>query len=325
MPTRTCVLRLSKVSPLLVAFLLLPLQNFAAQRNSTTADNQSVDGKIVTTTQQPQDQSPEQAPRDRTKNTIAQNNDEAWSMLTDALGDAKHADLRIQALAALGTLVPSPRTEKMISDAMKDSDVDVRTAAVLAAGQTKSRNLTTDIRALLDDKDPQVAFVAASTLWKMNDRSGEDILVAVVNGERSTRPGVVNGTMHNVNKELHNPASLARLGALQGASLLLGPFGFGITAIEYMRKNGGDNARVSAIEQLSQEKTAPIRDELIAALTDKDPAVRAAAAIALGSYHDSSIPNALLPLFDDTKTPVRLTAAAAYIRATHLAPARKRR
>jgi HEAT repeat protein len=246
-------------------------------------------------------------------------------MLTEAAEDAKHADLRIQALAALGTLGADSRGEKMIVAAMKDPDVDVRTAAVLAAGQTRSRDLTTDIRALLDDREPQVAFAAATTLWKMNDRSGEDILVAVVNGDRSANPKLMNGTMHKVNREVHNPASLARLGALQGASMLLGPFGFGITAFEYMRKNGGDNARVSAIEQLSQEKTAPIRDELIAALTDKDPAVRAAAAIALGSYRERSVPNALLPVFDDTKAPVRLTAAAAYIRVTQATSSRRRR
>ena len=107
--------------------------------------------------------------------------------------------------------------------------------------------------------------------------------------------------------------------------MLLGPFGFGITAVEYMRKNGGDNARVLAIQQLSQEKTTPVRDELIAALGDKDPAVRAAAATALSDYRDKSIPGALLPLFDDAKAPVRLTAAAAYIRATHTAPERRRR
>ncbi|WP_348266824.1 HEAT repeat domain-containing protein [Edaphobacter paludis] len=319
MPTHARVLCLSKTTALLMALLLLPLHQACAQ-NSSTTDKQQVDGKIVTTTQAEQ---PTQS--DRTHKTAAENNEEAWSMLTTAVQDPKHADLRIQALAALGTLGENARGEKLISAAMRDSDVDVRTAAVLSAGQTKSRNLTIGIRALLDDKEPQVAFVAATTLWKMNDRSGEDILVAVVNGDRSANPGMVNGTMHKVNKEIHDPGALARMGALQGASMLLGPFGFGLTAIEYMRKNGGDNARVSAIEQLSQEKTAPIRAELIAALTDKDPAVRAAAATALGSYRERSIPNALLPVFDDAKAPVRLTAAAAYIRATHFAPSRKRR
>jgi HEAT repeat protein len=99
--------------------------------------------------------------------------------------------------------------------------------------------------------------------------------------------------------------------------MLLGPFGIGITAYEYARKNGGASARVTAIEQISQEKTNPIRDNLVSALSDKDPAVRAAAAKALGTnYHDKEVSDALLPVFDDTKKPVRLTAAAAYINST---------
>ncbi|GGG82647.1 HEAT repeat domain-containing protein [Edaphobacter dinghuensis] len=318
MPTRASVLRFTRTTFLPIALLLLSFNQARAQSSSTVADT-----KIVTTTQQEQ-QASQPSVRDRTHTTVAQNNDEAWSMLTAAVQDTKHSDLRIQALSALGTLGINPRSERMIVDAMKDPDVDVRTAAVLAAGQTKSRNLTTNIRAMLDDKEPQVAFVAATTLWKMNDRSGEDVLMAVANGDRSANPHLVNGAMHQANKELHDPAALARIGALQGASMLLGPFGFGITAVEYMRKNGGDNARVSAIEQLSQENTGPVRSELIAALTDKDPAVRAAAATAVGSYRDRSVPNALLPLFDDTKAPVRLTAAAAYIRATRSASGRKK-
>jgi HEAT repeat protein len=314
---------LSKSTCFLTAVLLFCLPSVRAQQPTASA-NPPADEKIVTTTQPQQDQTDQPAARDRTHSTAAQNSDEAWSMLTTAVQDAKHSDLRIQALSALGTIGINPRSERLIADAMKDPDVDVRTAAVLAAGQTKSRNLTTNIRATLDDKEPQVVFIAATTLWKMNDRSGEDILMAVANGDRSASPHLVNGAMHQANKELHDPAALARIGALQGASVLLGPFGFGITAVEYMRKNGGDSARVLAIQQLSQENTAPVRNQLIAALTDKDPAVRAAAATAVSSYRERSVPNALLPLFDDTKAPVRLTAAAAYIRATRFTGARKK-
>src|SRR6202011_5607828 len=145
----------------------------------------------------------------------------------------------------------------------------------------------TPIRNMLNDNEPQVAFTAATTLWKMNDHSGEDILVAVVNGDRKARASLKESTRHTIGKDLHNPATLARIGAMQGASLLLGPFGFGITAYEYMRKNGVDTSRVTAIEQIAEEKTGPIRSTLIAALEDKDPAVRAAAAKALGNdYHD---------------------------------------
>ena len=89
-----------------------------------------------------------------------------------------------------------------------------------------------------------------------------------------------------------------------------------VTAYEYMRKNGGDSSRVTAIEQLAQQKTGPIKLELIDALTDKDLAVRAAAAKALGNYHDPSVSPDLFKLFIDPKPPVRLTAAAAYINST---------
>ena len=196
----------------------------------------------------------------------------------------------------------------------RDPDLDVRTAAALAAGQTRDRNLTTPLRNLLDDKEPQVAFTAAMTLWKMNDKSGEDILVAVVDGDRSAGPTLMHGTEHKINKELHDPAAMAKMGALQGASMLLGPFGFGITAFEYIHQSGGDLSRVSAIEEIAQERTEPIHKELVAALGDKDQAVRAAAAKALVDYHDKATSMAVYALLADSKQPVRLTAAAAYLR-----------
>ncbi len=246
--------------------------------------------------------------------------DTAWSMLTSALLDTKHTALQTQALAALGTIGSSPRAAELIIGAMKDPDLDVRTAAVLAAGQspalTARRNFSMQLRTLLDDKEPQVAVAAASTLWKMGDHSGEDILVAVADGERKASAGLIDSTRHTITADLHNPSTIARIGALQGASMLLGPFGFGITAYEYIHKNGADTSRPLAIELLSQSKTKPIHDELINALADKDVGVRAAAAKALGDYHDKETAAAIANLFYDSKPPVRLTAAAAYLRAS---------
>ena len=248
--------------------------------------------------------------------TSAERTDQAWLILTDAAGDMKRiTQTRIQALAAL-SLLRCPRSAKMITDAMTDPDVDIRTAAALAAGQTGDPNLTTNLRNLLDDKEPQVAFTAAMTLWKMGDKSGEDILMAVVDGERSAGPTMVHGTEHKIDKDLHDPAMLAKLGVMQGASMFLGPFGYGITAFEFIHQSGGDLTRVAAIEQISQEKTDPIHKELLAALGDKDPAVRAAAAKALADYHDKATSMAIYALFADKKYPVRLTAAAAYLRTT---------
>ncbi|HEY4382296.1 MAG TPA: HEAT repeat domain-containing protein [Acidobacteriaceae bacterium] len=240
---------------------------------------------------------------------------EAWTILTEAIGDTKHAQVRTQGLAALG-LLRAPRSSKMIADSMIDPDVDVRVAAVLAAGQTQDRNLTTNLRNLLDDAEPQVAFAAATTLWKMNDRSGEDVLLSVASGDRSTNPSVVHGTEHKINKDLHDPGKLAKLGAMQAGYMLLGPFGYGIAAFQFMRQSGGNYARAAAIEQIAQEKTEPIHKELLSDLEDKDQIVRAAATKGLMDYRDKPTSMAIYALFADPKYPVRLTAAAAYLRTT---------
>ncbi len=239
--------------------------------------------------------------------------EEAWTMLTSELDDVKHLDHRVQALAALGLMGENTRAQKLIVDSMADNNLDMRTAAVLAAGETQSRNMNTPLRNLLDDKEPQVAYAAAMTLWKMKDQSGEDVLMAVAAGERSANATLMNGTMHTVSKDLHNPSTLAKIGALQGATMLLGPFGFGITAYEYVRKNGGNSARAQAIDSLSQEHTDLVRRQFIACLGDKDVAVRTSAAKALREYHDAEVSKALTDLFIDPKLPVRLTAAAAYL------------
>jgi HEAT repeat protein len=239
----------------------------------------------------------------------------AWKMLADAASDAKHPQTRIQALAALGML-RAPQSEKTIVTAMADADVDVRTASALAAGQTKDHSLAANLRALLTDKEPQVVFAAAMTLWKMNERAGEDILIGVANGSRSTVPTLLNGATHTISKDLHDPSALVRAGAMQEASAMLGPFGFGVSAYEAMHKNGSDPSRVAAIEQIAEDKSEPMHKELLALLGDKDPAVRAALAKALADYHDKATSTAIYGLFADKSVPVRLTAAAAYLRTT---------
>ncbi|RXH57427.1 HEAT repeat domain-containing protein [Granulicella sibirica] len=258
-------------------------------------------------------------PFDPGHSSVADDKQQAWLILTDAYND-KHSLVRVQALAALGN-VGDDRAAKMISDELNDTDIDVRTGAVLACGEGRQLLLIGRLHDMLDDKEPEVAFAAATTLWKMKDHSGEDILMAVANGDRPANATFVNGTMHTMNKDFHNPSTLTRMGALQGASFLLGPFGFGITAYEAMRKSGGSSARVVAIEQLAQERTGPVRAQLLSALGDKDPGVRASAAKALGDYHEPDVATALANLFIDSKPPVRYTAAAAYLHSTGAAPA----
>ena len=288
-------------------------QNAAAKPASTAAQGQSAPAEPASSAASNEEEAPPVSLSPTA--TAGQRTDQAWKILTDAATDVKRTQTRLQALTALG-LLRSPRSAKLIADAMTDPGLDVRTAAALAAGLSRDRTLEPNLRSLLNDKEPQVAFTAAMTLSKMGDHTGDDILVAVVDGERSAGPTTMHGTEHRIDNDLHNPAMLARLGAMQGASMLLGPFGVGITAFEFIHQSGGDLARVSAIVQIAKDRTEPVHRKLLAALADKDPAVRAAAAEALAEYRDSATSMAIYPLFADKKYPARLIAAAAYLRTT---------
>lgn len=250
----------------------------------------------------------------------AETSTRAWALLEDTLSPGKHTDDRVQALAALGILGNDPRASTLIREALGDKELDVRTAAIFAAAETKNIHFLEPLRNALDDPEPQVAYAAAVTLWKMNDHSGEDLLTSVVMGDRSANPTMMKGARHKAYRTMRNPAELAKLGALQGAGMLLGPFGFGLTAVEYARKNGGDSARVNAIELLATQHNESVHQALLAALDDKDTAVRVAIARALCQWPGPSTATALTPWIDDPKLPVRLTAAAAYLRAAQTSP-----
>jgi HEAT repeat protein len=273
------------------------------------------DGRIVTTAAPPsQAEEPDlEAP--------TASLDAAWKMLETA--SRRPTQTHIVALAALSTMGNNSRAAKLITDGMNDPQLDVRTAAVLAAGETKNRALIPALRSKLNDQEPEVVFVAATTLWKMHDRSGEDVLSAIAAGDRKATPGLMRGAKNKMNSMLRNPAALTTLGVTQGASLLLGPFGFGVAAIDYMRKSGTDPARAVAISLLAEDKSSAVRAQILDALHDKDAAVRAAAARALGQRHDPSLRKPLGALFEDPKLPVRLTAAAAYINCSPRSSARK--
>ena len=286
--------------------VLLP---FALPAGATSAQKRHLspaDGKIVgsNATVQVQEEPEIQA--------AAPSVESAWSMLTTA-ATHKSVTTRVSAMAALGTMGRDAHAARLIREGMNDPDLEVRTAAILAAGQTKNRALIPALRERLKDSEPQAVFIAAVTLWKMGDHSGEDVLKAVADGDRKANPGLIHGARNDVNRELHHPGELAAMGATEGASMLLGPFGFGIKAVEYMVKNGSDPSRASAINLLAESHGAGINAELIDALDDKDAAVRAAAAKGLGERRDTAALKPIGRLLSDSKVPVRLFAAAAYI------------
>jgi hypothetical protein len=251
--------------------------------------------------------------------TIAKSHgvDGAWELIEAEVKNSK-PQLRIDALTAIGTMGGYNRADEMVQVAITDGDRDVRLAAAVAMGTMKDRKLIPTLRLALDDKAPEVAYAAAVALWKLHDRSGEPILYGVLVGERKAAPGFIGAEMHQANKDLHSPSTLAVLGAEQGAYALLGPFGIGLDAAKLtMKGNGANSARVLTANLLADDKTVTSKREFLIALHDKNYFVRSASARALGNFRGKNVSDALLDAFTDKKPTVRLMAAASYIRVNH--------
>lgn len=185
----------------------------------------------------------------------------------------------------------------------------------------EDKNMIPVLRQALDDPAPEVNFAAAVSLWKMHDLSGINVLYGVLTGERKASDTLVKSEMHEANKDMHDPATLAKIGAKQGAYALLGPFGIGLDAARLMMKsNNANSARVLTVTLLSDDHSEETKKGFIAALGDKNYFVRAASARALGKFHGKDVTDALLAAFDDNKPSVRYMAAASYIRSSQ--PAR---
>jgi len=248
----------------------------------------------------------------------------AWGMLKDALSDSttKARPARLDAAAALGTLGDFEPAQKLLRDSAQDTDRYLRLAAVAAMGASKAEIFLPDLRTALNDSAPEVSFAAAVSLWKMHDHTGENVLYAVLAGDRKVKQGVVGSGVHEADQDLHTPSKLAEIGAEQGAYALLGPVGFGVDAFRMTRKGSNANsARVLTATLLAEDTESTITmQQFVDALQDRDYQVRAAAARALGDYRGKQITDALQSVFTDPKPAVRLMAAASYIRASRPVP-----
>lgn len=253
-----------------------------------------------------------------TDTSVASQTTAAWDLLNTAVAATKIQvqQERIDAIAALGTLGDFPHAVDLLRAAQKDQDRHIRLAAVVAMGSSKKTAFIPDLKRALDDSAAEVSFSAAVGLWKMNDKSGESILSAVVAGDRKAKQSAVGSEKHQADEDLHNPSKLALIGAEQGAYVILGPFGYGLSAIRRGKENGA-SARTIAVTLLAEDKSAATEKSFVDALDDPDPAIRTAAARALGDYHNKEVLDALGDGFYDIKPQVRTMAAASYIRAAH--------
>jgi HEAT repeat protein len=239
----------------------------------------------------------------------------AWKCLTDGLAENNY-DRRAQTIAALGTIGLRRNAVSLIEAGLKDKDSPVRQAAAEVLGTMKSRSSIPELRVALDDSSDVVRFAAAQALWAMGDKSGQDLFLGVLDGNRRASTGLVRGGLQQVHQELHDPKALAEFGSEEAAGAFLGPAGFGIKAALELAKDNAAPARAISALLLADDANEDAREVLREALQDKSWIVRAAAAEAIGVHGSLKDIETLAPLLGDQEKKVRYRAAAAIIRVT---------
>ncbi len=239
----------------------------------------------------------------------------SWGVLDHELAHG-NLDHKLEALAALATIPgTNDQAVKRVEGALRDSDAQVRQAACLALGQMKAKQAAPYLKQALDDTG-EVAFAAAKGLTDIGDPSGQDMLIAVLAGQRKDTPGILTNAMREARRRLRHPQGLIFDGAENATGAMFGPAGMAFTAAQDTMdlKGKGTPGRAAAVAYIAKEHSPYSETLLEWALSDDSPAVRAEAAKGLGKCGNAgSIPKLQFLLTDD-RTRVRTMAAAAIIR-----------
>jgi HEAT repeat protein len=248
---------------------------------------------------------------------LAQPDVTAWDILQHGLNDPKNFDRRRQAVTAIGSIGLVPQAIKLVEHGLRDDDSTVRQTAAAELGQMKSTASIPALKAALDDPSGEVAFTAAKALWDMGDHSGELVLQDVLTGQQKSSEGVVNGAIRDAKRKMRDPKALANIGVKEASGALLGPFSIGVTAVEDFMKDGGAPGRMLSATLLAQQcdqRNLQLLEWTIR--NDKNAAVRAAVAKALGTCGNPGDIVALEQFLSDSHDSLRFMSAAAVIKLT---------
>jgi HEAT repeat protein len=234
----------------------------------------------------------------------------AWQILDTACTGHK-VNSRAIATRVLGLIPNNPRARKLAEKALVDEKPEVRSAAVAALGDMKSRGSIPMLRKALDDDDPAVVLAAAHSLDLMHDDSAYELYYEVLTGQRKSGKGLV----ASQTAILKDPKKMAQLGFEEGIGFI--PFaGIGWQAIKVIKKDDSSPIRAAAAKVLANDPDPNAAKALADAAGDKSWMVRAAALEALAKRGDPSLLDTVQRYLSDEKDAVKYTAAAAVVRLT---------
>jgi HEAT repeat protein len=229
--------------------------------------------------------------------------------------NASNPETRTRAVAALSLASGSGPLFDQLERMLQDKDVLVRQAVVASLADVKSERATAALRKALEDPVPEVSFAAAKALWARHDPSGRDALLAILAKESKTSSNFFSSQKRQALRMMHTPRTTLMFAAEQGIGFVPLPgLGEGVASLQGILASTGVPGRALAAMLLGADTDPATIDALRDALDDGNSSVRAAAVHAMSLRNDPALKKELEPLLQDDSEPVRLRAAAGYLR-----------
>ena len=239
---------------------------------------------------------------------------ECIEILQHAL-DAGNPETRQQAVVALSLSSGRGPLFNQLERMLEDKDVGVRQAVVASLADVKSASATAALHKALEDAVPEVSFAAARALWARHDPDGRAALLAVLAKESKSSSNFFSKQKRQALRMMHTPRTTFLFAVQQGVGFVPVPgLSGGVASMQAILASSAVPGRASAALMLGADRDPATVDALRDALTDSDSSVRAAAVHSMSLRNDPALKKELEPLLADDKEPVRLRAAAGYLR-----------
>lgn len=247
----------------------------------------------------------------------------AADILKTAL-NSKNPDTRKQAVIALSLAGAREPYLTWLENMLHDKDVPVRTATIASLLDLKNPRTVPDLQKALHDPTPEVSFAAAKALWTLNDPEGRAALISVLSRESKTSSGFFTTQMRDTMRLFHTPHDLFMFAVKNGVGFAPVPgIGDGVSSLQAILSDSGVSGRAAAALLMATDKTPEVLTALLDALNDTNPTVRAAAVHAIAMRGETEKIATIDLFMSDMKEPVRLRAAAAFLRLAWLDQSRK--